>query len=61
MRLPGYCTACHRFRQVRVSGAGMSRLVAMRSRVRQRVTPIVEFSAEEEDLWLGAMCGWEER
>src|SRR5260370_31702940 len=29
MRLPGFCTACRRIKQVRVSGAGMSRM-AMR-------------------------------
>lgn len=28
MRLPGYCTGCHRIKQVRVSGAQMALVAA---------------------------------
>lgn len=28
MKIPGYCTECHRIKQVRVSSSGMARLAA---------------------------------
>ena len=57
MRMPGYCTG--RVERVNIFERDGEWEVTT---TRQRVTAIVEFTDEEEGLWLDAMCGeWEEQ